>query len=68
MAARLGRITGLFRPRQEAHLDVYLENTTSWVSTCGLYTYYPMALLAVAGGVVLRRRREAGLPAARARS
>ena len=62
MAARVGRITGLFRPRQEAHLDVYLENTTQWVSTWGLYTYYPMALLAVAGAVVLRRRREAVFP------
>ncbi len=62
IAARVGRITGLFRPRQEAHLDVYLENTTVWVSTWGLYTYYPMALLAIAGGVVLRRRREAVFP------
>jgi MYXO-CTERM domain-containing protein len=62
MAARVGRITGLFRPRQEAHLDVYLENTTQWVSTWGLYTYYPMALLAVAGAVVLRRRREPVFP------
>ena len=50
VAARVGRITGLFHPRQKAHLDVYLENTTPWVSYCGLYTFYPMALLAVAGG------------------
>jgi MYXO-CTERM domain-containing protein len=62
MAARVGRITGVFRPRQEAHLDVYLENTTQWVSTWGLYTYYPMALLALVGAVVLRRRREAVFP------
>jgi len=62
IAARVGRITGLFRPRQEAHLDVYLENTTPWVANWGLYTYYPMALLAVGGAVVLRRRREAVFP------
>ena len=35
MAARVGRITGVFRPRQEAHLDVYLENTTQWVVDLG---------------------------------
>jgi len=62
MAARVGRITGLFRPRQEAHLDVYLENTTQWVSTWGLYSYYPMAVLAIVGAVVLRRRREVVFP------
>jgi 4-amino-4-deoxy-L-arabinose transferase-like glycosyltransferase len=62
VAARVGRITGLFRPRQEAHLDVYLENTTPWVANWGLYTYYPMALLAIGGAVVLRRRREAVFP------
>ncbi len=28
VAARIGRITDLFHPRQQAHLDVYLENTT----------------------------------------
>jgi 4-amino-4-deoxy-L-arabinose transferase-like glycosyltransferase len=62
VAARLGRITGLFRPRQEAHLDVFLENTTVWVSNWGLYTYYPMALLAIVGAILLRRRREAVFP------
>jgi len=62
IAARVGRITGLFRPRQEAHLDVYLENTTPWVANWGLYTYYPMALLSVVGAIVLRRRREAVFP------
>ncbi len=64
VAARVGRITDLFHARQQAHLDVYLENTTSWVSFAGLYTFYPMALLAVAGAVVMRRRRTARVPAA----
>ena len=62
VAARVGRITDLFHARQEAHLDVYLENTTSWVAFSGVYTFYPMALLAVAGAVVLRRRRTAVFP------
>ena len=62
VAARIGRITDLFHARQQAHLDVYLENTTSWVSFAGLYTFYPVALLAVVGAVVLRRRRTAVFP------
>lgn len=62
IAARVGRITGVFRPRQEASFDVYLENFPRWVSDLGLVTYYPMAVLAVIGGVVLRRRRQAVFP------
>ncbi len=56
MAARVGRITGVFKPRQNAQLDVYLEYTTPWVSYWGMYLYYPVAILAVVGGVILRRR------------
>ena len=62
VAARVGRITGLYEPRQEAQLDVYLENTEQWVSDSGLVSYYLMAVLAVAGAVVVRRRRETLLP------
>jgi 4-amino-4-deoxy-L-arabinose transferase-like glycosyltransferase len=62
VAARVGRITDLFRPRQGVYLDVYLENATRWVANLGLYTFYPMALLAAAGAIVLRRRREAVFP------
>jgi hypothetical protein len=62
IAARVGRITGVFRPRQEASFDVYLENFPKWVSDLGLWTYYPMVLAAMIGGVVLRRRREAVFP------
>ena len=68
VAARVGRITGLYQPRQEAQLDVYLENTEQWVSDSGLVAYY---LMAAARG---RRRGRAAAstrdpaPAARARS
>ncbi len=62
VAARVGRIADLFHARQQAHLDVYLENTTSWVAFWGVYTFYPMALLAVVGAVVLRRRRTVVFP------
>jgi 4-amino-4-deoxy-L-arabinose transferase-like glycosyltransferase len=62
IAARVGRITGLYRPRQEASFDVYLENFPKWVSDLGLWTYYPMVLAAIVGGVILRRRRQAVFP------
>jgi 4-amino-4-deoxy-L-arabinose transferase-like glycosyltransferase len=62
VAARVGRITGLYEPRQEAQLDVYLENTEQWVSDSGLVAYYLMAACAIAGAVVVRRRRETLLP------
>ena len=62
VAARMGRISGLYEPRQEAQLDVFLENTEQGVSDAGLVAYYLMAAAAIAGAVVLRRRREAVLP------
>jgi len=62
IAARVGRITGVFRPRQQASFDIYLENFPKWVSDLGLWTYYPMVVGAVIGGVILRRRREAVFP------
>jgi 4-amino-4-deoxy-L-arabinose transferase-like glycosyltransferase len=62
VAARVGRITGLYRPVQEAQMDVFLENTEQWVSDLGLWSYYVVAAAAVVGAVVLRRRREAVFP------
>lgn len=62
VAARVGRIVGLYEPRQEAQLDVFMENTEQQVSDSGLVAYYLMAATAVAGGVVLRRRRETLVP------
>jgi 4-amino-4-deoxy-L-arabinose transferase-like glycosyltransferase len=56
VAARVGRITGVYRADQEWHLDQYLENTTYWVAEWGAYLFYPVALLALAGSIVLYRR------------
>ena len=65
MAARVGRITGLFRPRQEAHLDVYLENTTQLgVRSRACTPTTRWRCWRWSARVVLRRRREAGVPAA----
>jgi 4-amino-4-deoxy-L-arabinose transferase-like glycosyltransferase len=55
--ARWGRVTGLFRPSQQVHLEDTVENRESWVAWGSLLTFYPIAALAIAGGVLLRRRR-----------
>ena len=56
VAARWGRITGLFRPRQEMWLDALFYRKERWVIEAGFFSYYAVAALAVFGGVTLRRR------------
>jgi 4-amino-4-deoxy-L-arabinose transferase-like glycosyltransferase len=55
--ARWGRITGLYRPAQQVDFDDRLEGRERWVATSGLFSFYAVAVLAIAGGVILRRRR-----------
>jgi 4-amino-4-deoxy-L-arabinose transferase-like glycosyltransferase len=55
--ARWGRITGLFRPWQQARLEWNPEGRPLWVTRFALLVWYPVALLAAAGAVALRRRR-----------
>ncbi len=57
VAARLGRLVGLYRPHQQAAIDVFLEGNTNAVAQAGRWTLYPMMALSVAGALVLRRRR-----------
>jgi len=57
VAARWGRITGLFRPVQQVRLDHQAEGRETWVAWMSLLMFYPIAALAIVGAVVLRRRR-----------
>jgi 4-amino-4-deoxy-L-arabinose transferase-like glycosyltransferase len=57
VAARWGRITGLFRPTQQVRLDYVVEGRERWVAWSSLGMFYVIASLAIAGAVVLRRRR-----------
>ena len=57
VAARWGRITGLFRPRQEMRLDALFYRKERGVMEAGFFSYYAVAALAVVGAVTLRRRR-----------
>lgn len=62
VAARVGRVWGVYAPFQNTRLDIDVENrgrTASWV---GLATYWLLLPLAVAGLWSLRRRRVPILP------
>lgn len=62
VAARLGRIVGVYRPTQQRDLDILLDNATPWVATAGMITLPFVIVGAVAGGVVLRVRRRFQIP------
>lgn len=57
MLARVGRTTGLFQLRQQAALDSFVGGRERWFAWTAWWTYFAAAILAIAGGVILRRRR-----------
>ena len=56
VAARVGRILGLYRPSQGIDFDVFFERRVRSHATVGLWTHYGAMLLAVPGAVLWRRR------------
>lgn len=62
VAARLGRITGVYQPTQQRDLDTLTEGVSSWVATAGMVTLPFMLVGSVAGAVVLRRRGRVVFP------
>ena len=61
MLARIGRTWSVFRPGDMITFNVN-EDREEWVTRLGLVAYYPVLILAIAGAVVLwRRRRRAAL-------
>jgi hypothetical protein len=56
---RLLRIVGLYHPKKYVQMDSFLEGRELWISWAGLYSFYAVAILAIAGALVLRRRRAA---------
>jgi hypothetical protein len=56
LLARWGRITGLYRPVQQANLDFYPEGRDKWVTHLALWWWYPLVAAAIAGAFVLHRR------------
>jgi len=55
MAARVGRVWGVFRPAQQADYDT-LEGRVREVTIAGFMMYYPLLLTAIGGAVALARR------------
>jgi hypothetical protein len=62
VAARLGRIVGVYDPVGQRDLDAGLEGTTPWVATAGQLSLYPVMAAAAVGAVALRRSGRAVLP------
>ena len=62
VAARIGRVTGVFRPIQQANLESFIEGRERWLTNLAVVTWYPLALSAIAGAVFLRRRRRPIFP------
>jgi 4-amino-4-deoxy-L-arabinose transferase-like glycosyltransferase len=61
IAARVGRMWGLYRPFQQVKLNI-LEGHRTWISWTGLGFFYVLTPSAIAGLVLLRRRRVPILP------
>ena len=57
VARRLGAIVGLYHPGEQIRLDGVIENRGLDVARAGMYSFYALALLSVAGAIALRRRR-----------
>lgn len=57
IAARQGRTWGLFRPVQQARFDQDWGNSAIGVYLAGLVAHLVLVVPAMAGGIVLRRRR-----------
>ncbi|HEX6714053.1 MAG TPA: glycosyltransferase family 39 protein [Thermoleophilaceae bacterium] len=55
-AIRFARVWDFYRPLQQVQYE-FLEGRSRWASRAGLVFYYPTLLLAIAGVVLLRRRR-----------
>jgi 4-amino-4-deoxy-L-arabinose transferase-like glycosyltransferase len=61
VGARLGRVTNTFRVSEQVDFDVGVEDREREVTLAGLFSYYVIVLAAVAGAVLLRRRRSVPL-------
>jgi 4-amino-4-deoxy-L-arabinose transferase-like glycosyltransferase len=58
MAARVGRVLKVYGVGQEIEYDDLIHRQERWVVYAGLVSWYVVAGLAIAGAVVLRRRRK----------
>ena len=59
VAARVGAILGVYQPSLQIQIDGVIEGRGRTLARAGMYSFYAMALLSVAGAIALRRRRSA---------
>ncbi len=62
MAARVGRMWGLFRPGQQVRIDAVGEGRPLWVSRTALITFYELVAVSAVGLWLLRKRKVPILP------
>ncbi|MGI9603137.1 MAG: glycosyltransferase family 39 protein [Acidimicrobiales bacterium] len=62
VAARLGRVAGVFHPMQQARLNSLIAGREPWLANAAVLLWYPMAALAAVGYVMLHRRGRAVFP------
>jgi len=55
--ARIGRTFGFYRPAQQVKIEGFAEGRPFQVGRAGLMAYYLLAMMAVPGAVLLRRRK-----------
>ncbi len=55
--ARMGRITGVFHPIQQARLNAFIGGRENLLANVSVLAFYPTAVLAAAGAVLIARRR-----------
>jgi len=56
-AARVGRVWGFFRVKQEVQFDDFFERRGHWPSWAGTWMYYALAALSIYALVWMRKRR-----------
>ena len=59
VVARLGAIVGMYQPETQINLDSAIEGRERPIARIGLYSFQALALLSIAGAIVLRVRRQA---------
>lgn len=56
VGARMGRVTGVFHPIQQARLNSLVAGREPWLANTTVLVWYPSSFLAVVGAVLLYRR------------
>lgn len=62
VAARVGRLLGLYRPLQQAQLESITEGREPWLANAAVVTWYPLAAASLFGLHLMRKRRRPVLP------